>query len=700
MSLEQFDIFGEEQNDAAAAQGKRLWIVLNGMKKELDITEIFDAQKYEELHAISYVSSPSFFSKHTKGFLKVAFILGINDNANLEKFKEGIALIDSLNIEEKISFWNGLDEESRQQVIQNRLDIRYGATNVIIHDKIYLLKNDKTKEYRVIIGSANFSNSAFCGKNQFENIRIDDDKNLFDLYMERFMEVYENTSPYIPDRFVRGEKPAEAIIVKTGEVMLETLMEDITKNNRNFIITEESVDQIKELKQEITYRKEEIDKTDEIIKLIVQKNKGQYGLKPLSQISKASVAIKTIFCGTNKKTAQIDERSYLSYYDKTNYILTGSGNGSELEVLSREGNKENIKKSLLKISRFVEAYRIFAKEPSPHNQSKVMEILLYTFMAAHIWKIRAEVELRAGSEKAKHNISPFMIVGGESMSGKTTALGFAARLIGNNGKRCFDYKEVSSPGILLDMFKKSNLSPIFVDEIEPSFFRNKSSDRVGSGLIKSITNNASGMHPVLIGTTNKTEFNSDPSVIRRIYYLEINNIFDDTRRMEAEQYQEEITQDLDNTLYKDFTYRLAMKIKNDDIFYSTSDVLAPAREIFRQYYDECELPVPEWFPSKPFNDYERKKISTWELMFIAQPQLFKDKGDTIIFFIDDVCQNNKKKREELINLIDPVCIKNGHTIGVLELHKQSFLRFINHGGYKTGFFRRLKELFRADKTAI
>ena len=700
MSLEQFDIFGEEQNDAAAAPGKRLWIVLNGMKKELDITEIFDAQKYEELYAISYVSSPSFFSKHTKGFLKVAFILGINDNANLEKFKDGIALIDSLNIEEKISFWNGLDEETRQQVIQNRLDIRYGTTNVIIHDKIYLLKNDKTKEYRVIIGSANFSNSAFCGKNQFENIRIDDDKKLFDLYMERFMEVYENTNSYIPDRFIRGEKPSEAVIVKTGEVMLEALMEDITKNNRNFIITEESVDQIKDLKQEITYRKEEIDKTDEIIKLIVQKNKGHYGLKPLSQISKASVAIKTIFCGTNKKTVQMDERPFLSYYEKTNYILTGTGNGNELEVLSQEADKESVKKSLLKINKFVEAYRIFAKEPSPNNQSKVMEILFYTFMGAHIWKIRAEAELRSGSEKAKHDICPFMIIGGESRSGKTTALGFAARLIGNNGKSAFQYKEIASPGILLDMFKKSNLSPIFVDEIEPSFFRNKSSDRVGAGLIKTITNNATGMHPILIGTTNKTEFNSDPAVIRRIYYLEINNIFDEKRRVEADKYQEEISQDLDNTLYKDFTYRLAKKIKNDDIFYSTEDVLAPAREIFKQYYQECEIPVPEWFPLKPFNDYEKKKMSTWELMFIAQPHLFKDKGNTILFFIDDICQNNKKKREELINLIDPVCIKNGHTIGVLELHKQSFLRFINHGRYKEGFFRRLKELFRADKAAI
>ena len=50
------------------------------------------------------------------------------------------------------------------------------------------------------------------------------------------MEVYENTNSYIPDRFIRGEKPSEAVIVKTGEVMLEALMEDITKNNRNFII--------------------------------------------------------------------------------------------------------------------------------------------------------------------------------------------------------------------------------------------------------------------------------------------------------------------------------------------------------------------------------------------------------------------------------------------------------------------------------
>lgn len=699
MSTDQMNIFGLTDNETEdLIEPGYLLVVLNNQKQQLTIEEIFDCSKYNEFYAISYVSSPSFFSKYTKGFEKVSFILGINDNANLEQFASGIALNAFIDMDSRISFWNGLADESKEQINNNRLDIRFGDTDVIIHDKIYLLKNEAASAYRVVIGSANFSNSAFAGKKQFENVRIDDDKTLFDLYMERFNEVYSKTLPYIPERCLRDYKQEKVVVVKTGEVLFETLMEDIAKNKTKLVVTEQHIEQIKEMGQEIVYKKTEINKTDDVLSLIVHKSKDKYDIKPLPQLTKLSVAIKTILCRTNKNTEKIDERIHFSFHDKDHVILKNKPETDEFEVLSKPMETETIKKNLTKINDFVEAYRIFAQNPVAENQSKVFEVLLYSFMSAYIWKMRQHFVLESGRESVRHDICPFMIIGGVAKSGKTTALEFASLLLGNNGKRYFKYtQEVAGAGVLVDLFHSSNLFPILVDEIEPSFFHKNNSPRKGEGFIRHVANDLAGTHPVLIGTTNKTDFSSSEAVIRRIYYLEINNRFDDHKKAESMEYLENIMQDTDDSLFRDFTYRMSNHIKNNDVFYKIDDILYRAREIFKDYYTECGMDIPAWFPNQIFEDYEVRKVSVWKNLFETYPNYFKDNGDTLFVYIDEICKNSKRnQRETLLNFLDDTCIKENNV--VLELHKEKFYQFINYKN-RLNIFQQIKNLIAPKKAA-
>lgn len=63
-----------------------------------------------------------------------------------------------------------------------------------------ILSADRSNKNRVVIGSANFTKTAFQNKNQFEELLIYDDSPLFDQYLERFQELENVTIDYIPDR--------------------------------------------------------------------------------------------------------------------------------------------------------------------------------------------------------------------------------------------------------------------------------------------------------------------------------------------------------------------------------------------------------------------------------------------------------------------------------------------------------------------
>ena len=688
--FERMELFAEE--DPGKCAESSLLIVRNGVKEALTVAGIFDVDSYDELFAISYVSSASFFSKVTSGFDKVTFILGINDNANLDKFAAGVALAEAVEIEKRLDFWNELGDHSKKQAVESRLDIRFGQTDIIIHDKIYLLRNNLSGATRVIIGSANFSNAAFSGNNQFENIRIDDDSPLFDLYMVRFGIILQRTLPYIPERCLREFQNDKAIMVKSGEVLFETLVEEVTKHK--YIVTEQQLEQIKEIKQEIVLKKAETDRTDDVLNLIVQKNKNNCSIKPLAALGKISVAIKTTLCRTNKLTEKIDERPQFAYQDKTNFLLKNIVDTDEFDAYSRPAAVEVIAKNLHKINKFVEAYKIFAQNPNVENQAKIFEVLLYSFTSAYIWKMRQQLVLEAGRESVRHDICPFMIVGGVAKSGKTTALEFASLLLGNNGKRYFKYtQEVAGAGILVDLFHTSNLFPIFVDEIEASFFHKSNSPRKGEGFIRHVANDLSGIHPVLIGTTNKTDFSTSEAVIRRIYYLEINNRFSDTRKADSVEYLESIMQDTDDTLYRDFTYRMSRLINQQENYFTNTDILLGARTIFKQYYAEIEMDLPKWFPEKVFHDYESRKVSVWKNLFETYPQYFKDNGDTLFVYIDEICKNSKRnQRENLQNFLDDTCVKENNV--VIELHKKKFFEFINHRE-RFGLMQQIKDFFGA-----
>jgi hypothetical protein len=65
-------------------------IIKDCQKIKLTVDQIFDSTIFDELYAVTFVSSPSFFFETTKGFKQVRLILGIEDNEKLEPFASGV----------------------------------------------------------------------------------------------------------------------------------------------------------------------------------------------------------------------------------------------------------------------------------------------------------------------------------------------------------------------------------------------------------------------------------------------------------------------------------------------------------------------------------------------------------------------------------------------------------------------------------
>ena len=112
-----------------------LFVVYNFKVAKMQVSEIFDAKRYTDFKAVSYVSSPKFFAETVKDFQAVTFILGIDNVDNLNKFSDGLSA--RLKSDEQIKFFNDLPAETKNLVVKNNIKIRYGKPGVMIHDKIY-----------------------------------------------------------------------------------------------------------------------------------------------------------------------------------------------------------------------------------------------------------------------------------------------------------------------------------------------------------------------------------------------------------------------------------------------------------------------------------------------------------------------------------------------------------------------------------
>ncbi len=108
----------------------------------------------------------------------------------------------------------GLSEE-RRRIIYDRAIAKtarfYVVKDIVAHAKIYLLENEGRR--RVIVGSANLSETAFSGRQAETLIVFDDDETAWNHYFRQYTAIRDIATSYLPLR----EKPVKAELIPIEE---------------------------------------------------------------------------------------------------------------------------------------------------------------------------------------------------------------------------------------------------------------------------------------------------------------------------------------------------------------------------------------------------------------------------------------------------------------------------------------------------
>lgn len=668
-----------------------LGIFYNDKEYDGNVSMLFDPKKFDEIYICTFVSSPKYFFTQVKEYKNIELILGIEDGLNANKF----AFDPNFTNE----FFKSLPHETIQKIKNNSIKIRYTKQGTAIHSKIYIQRDSKNNNLRIMVGSANYSNRAFANKNQFEELLIyDSDYNshITNYYWKRYNYIKEQTLDFVP-KYLKNKFSQEdlKILTLSDEESLEILKDRIRDISAAVIVPDELSEDIKETKKFIAKQKDEIQKelksfeeTKQIFEIVTKttKNRTEF-IKPAQFIKKKEQIITKILKPKRIVKEFKDSRIYLFYSEQDESIYLKDEKTNNFEKYAKESDKGILAKRLNQLEQFISSYENFTINRQRDTQKRVFEAILYAFLSPYIWKMREKTVWEEGRDEVKTGFPLIMLIAGMSYSGKTHLIKFISHMMGNYG---FYYHYVKqsklssmnqiNPQIINEFFNSKNLTPIFIDEINKEYFSSKNSSTsvyMGEAFIKNLINIKEGQYPCMVATSN-TDFSANPQIMRRIYYIQLNNPFDSSKKGETSKYFTSLLNDFGTELYRDFLYRLENKFK-DGIKIDVNDILSPAREIFKEYYEMLNMKIPSYFSDKRIDDYYLRGKEMWKDLYKMRYKGFKEDKKANTILIDDEIvfgskmSANREKREMLQYLPIGILIEDK---GIAKLNLEKFFQFI------------------------
>lgn len=625
MGMEQIDMFSFVDNLNKDPIINTTCVVMDGECKDVAWNELFDAEKYDQLMCVTYVSSASFLSRAIDKFKNVKVIIGI-EKADVRK-----AIAESINarvMQEGTKFFEELPDTGKDKLIERSLEVRYSKTEYIIHSKLYLLSNSESGENRLIFGSANLTNTAFNNAvHQYEDIMVSDNNLMFDIYKKRFQHIYSITEDYVPGEVINKYKEGKLISIVdfTPEERTEEIIEILKKENIVPVCNETILKCVQEAQSE---NEKEITETKATFEVIVAAGKkkrgdknGNYTIKNAQELESSKGKIIDILF-RHTKTEMNMQRFSLTFNDtdKKQYIIFPKNDdcteARAPEVFDRKATREEIRSSMENLMQFLMAYKKFVSdtEDGDENLSRILEAIMYAFASAYIFKLRQE---NTGS---KSDIPIMLVIGGRAASGKSNLLAYIDRILSGRQllveQHYIQYKQIEKRDTVGELFMTDNTYPLLVDEVPPAFFNSKSTNK-GEELIKYLSNTLDSKHPVMICTTNTGGFSIPAQVARRIYFLKVDACFNEKYKSEANAYYEDVMANASNILFRDFCSKMGELIKTNSSLFGddSADYLGIVRKIFREYFIISKMEIPACFPNQLYRDYEYRGKNMWKTLY-------------------------------------------------------------------------------------
>ncbi|MCI1975560.1 MAG: phospholipase D family protein [Limosilactobacillus sp.] len=675
---------------------RKIHIAFDGQETPpLKIHQLFDPQKYNQLTAVTGKITADFINKYLSRFISIKVALSSEKSTtdmNADEMVTKVALTDALLSsanKEAAKIFSALTSDNQTNVLNNLFQIEIAPTQVI-HSKFYLLSNSTTHDTRVILGSVNLTEESFDAKrNQYEEILVfDNNIRLYQNLANHFKhDLKPALRPFFTTNLIKaaqkqieeGKKDQKAgkndvtgpVILdnETTDKIAETDMVDLLKHDVQHDIDHDLIPEMitksmrdvtmdrSQTKEKIAKQVKQHDTIYTLQKESVSPRAAKPKLKTREKITKQ--VQEALISGMSPQQRDAEKKYTTFLYDRPmerNIANNNSGlyvpndTGTHPIPFGKIATISEIRDGLKSIDAVMKGYQRFVVDYDADYGKRFFEAILYSFTAPFLWEIRSKASL---NPEDGNDVPNFLVLGATAGSGKSTLLRIINQLTWNTDRSLIDFgtiypsqtpqKKAKTVEAMEHYMKLGSSYPVLMDEIEPYFFQQDQYSRhLVVDIMNELVNHPQPIAP-LIGTTNyDSGFTMLRETARRTYYLQIDKVIDESQKGAANQYIFNVRKTLNNTLFKDFVMRMANLLEDDETpwrdFNSTTgrlDFLAMTRQLFKNYYEMANMPLPDYFSHTICDDFKESSRNRWAKLYLTQQDDFqyREGDDSLLFDI-------------------------------------------------------------------
>ena len=569
---------------------------------------------YKKLQAITFSLSLGFAIVVSDHFEETHIIIGspLTINTKLESIMatqiESVKEIQKLKKKDKSKIYDKLGKSMFLKL-----------SRVKSHEKIYLLSDENTGKYRVIVGSSNMSHSAFKGM-QRENIVVFDGVEAFDYYLDIFETLYEEGSDVVERKVIDVNHDDNAIdevpIAKTILVEKMFVIEDDSDSNT--------------VKEEV-YRLR-VDQTVENVKRFIPSKKGKTLIFTDQDIKKIKRKVAKV---NYKKEETVLPSFEIDYFDqKIQFNKKDFELGSSFDLINND------------IALFIEYMRGFDDFHGDVEDLKASfyRYAVWFFASPFIPYLRYTASI---NNKSKEAYPVYGLIHGQSKAGKTTFMDTLMIMMLENKYKITGADFTRSKIHSLKYTLKG--IPVVVDDLENSRFREHTVPLVKDdefGMLDELFN-----YPCISISSNDTLTKADQAMLKRMIVLKVSAGITNIEAVEKYAFVGKIQSEMKNNFYREYAKRMLNEInvlvenlENPNNF-EIQDIFKTSSKIMLELFNESGLDFSseDYIREYSYKDFFSEKnvarvsinrvIDAWKI----DPTLFKvdNKANTITFETGD-----------------------------------------------------------------
>ena len=460
----------------------------------------------------------------------------------------------------------------------------YVVKDKIAHAKIYLLEREGLR--RVVVGSANLSETAFSGRQAETLIAFDNDERAWKHYDAQYEAVRSTASSRLTPR----SKPISAEQIPIEELPTPKEVNETQQDVRMYVPAEGEEDAEVSLPRVLETVVRLADRLRRPLAGVERNRSGHFSLTP--KVVKESITIA-------RSRAEEDEQSsvYLSY-DGRGFVLSG-------DVIRLEATSEDVQSDVGRWIEFFGNYENGFKGDVPRLQRDYFTFMSWFYFSPLLCDVR-NAALRSGSFSFEQPM--FAVIYGSSNCGKTS-------LIETLMHSMFSYPRI----VDTDKFTRSNLRglrdsfkrlPVVFDDVARDRFNRHAEEVIKQDYIPSEE------YPCFALSMNAEARNFRDEIVKRclMIYTRTSLPGDQTAiRNSLQRSIARIRDGMTTGLYREYLKRIVTRLEDlrglGNAVLAEADVLELSSEalceVFREHLPEGTA-MPQWCRPVTLVEYQRR----------------------------------------------------------------------------------------------